>query len=94
MRLRPAPVPAAQLSYNAGLRQYVGEISSTHGFGRVWDDACDQGLTLIGRTGTEIVFVVIEAHRSADGDTTDWLLRPAAPVEPRLADLTLVLFND
>jgi len=89
--LKPAPVSTRQLTWDPQTREYVGEISSTHGFGRVYDDACDEGLTLVsGRTGNEEVFVVIDEVRDAEGDTQYWVLRP---VNPNL-DAALRLFND
>lgn len=93
MILRPAPVPTAQFNYVAAERKFVGEISSTHGFGRVYDDACDEGLTLVSRTGREVVFVVDSVERESDGTVTKWTLRPADRAGAT-ADLRVVLFND
>lgn len=94
MRLRPAPVPFGQLTYDPAGRRFTGEISSTSGFGRVWDDACDQGLTIVGTTGYELVMVVGAERRDAEGDITAWDLEPADPCPAHLRDLRLTLFND
>lgn len=94
MRLRPAPVPMAQFSYHARTRQFIGEISSTHGFGRVWDDACDEGLTIVSPTGREIVFVVGATVRDAEGEIAEWRLEPADPCPADLSDLRIRLCND
>jgi hypothetical protein len=81
--LKPAPVSSRQFSWHGPRRfgdegEYVGEISSTNGFGRVYDDAADEGLTLVSaRTGQEVVFVVDHTERDRDGDVLFWLLRPA-----------------
>jgi hypothetical protein len=90
--LRPAPVPTTQLDYNPTARTYYGDISSTHGLGRVYDDACDEGLTLVSATtGREIVFAVAQIDRDSEGDITVWYLTPATPGAP---DIAVVLFND
>jgi hypothetical protein len=47
------------------------------GFGRAFDDACDEGLTLIERNGLrEIVCVVEEEVRDRDNDVQYWVLKP------------------
>lgn len=92
MLLKPRPVSTAQFSYFGAAAQFVGEVSSTNGLGRVYDDAADEGLTLVSaRTGREVVFVVSEVHFDREGDLTHWTLRPATP---QAFDVTLVLFND
>jgi hypothetical protein len=50
-------------------------------FGRVYDDACDEGITLISeRTGDKIVFVVDSIDYSGQGEDREvagWRLKPA-----------------
>jgi hypothetical protein len=88
--LHPPMVSSAQLSFYNG--SYVGEISDTDGFGRVYDDACDEGLTLVSqRTGREVVFVV-DRTEVRDGEVVSWRLIPADPRLRREADM--ILFND
>lgn len=90
--LHPNPISTRQLTFLATERRYVGEISSTHGFGRVYPDACDEGLTLVSATtGREVVFVVERTERDGEGDVRAWHL---VPVDSGVSDLTLVLFND
>ena len=92
--LRPAPVGTGQFHYDAHTRTFTAEASDTNGLGRVWDDAADEGLTLVSsRTGRERVFVVTDEHRDADGDVTHWTLKS---VTGRAVDAqyTLTLFND
>jgi hypothetical protein len=87
--LKPAPVSTRQLAYDATRKLFVGEISSTRGFGRVYDDACDEGLTLVSHlTGAEVVFAVWDKKRDAEGDVLSWELRS---VDGRY---TMTLFND
>lgn len=90
--LRPAPVSTRQFSLDPSTRRLVAEISSTNGFGRVYDDACDVGLTLVGPTGSEVVYVVSSERRDADGDIVDWTLVPANAGRPH--DAAITLFND
>lgn len=91
--LKPKPVSTRQFFYSAEHRQFVGEISSTNGLGRVYDDACDEGLTLVSaRTGVEVTFVVDHTERSADGELMWWLLKPVG--KGPLPQVTLILLND
>ena len=98
--LKPAPVSTRQFSWHGQEFEYVGEMSSTNGFGQVYDDACDEGLTLVSaRTGQEVVFVVDHVERDADGDVRFWLLRPVGRSErplnqPTIFQTKIRLFND
>jgi hypothetical protein len=88
--LRPAPVSTRQVLYDAQRRLFVADISDTHGFGRVYDDACDEGLTLVSHlTGKEVVFAVWNEARDGEGGVQYWLLRATDG-----SGLTLKLFND
>jgi len=64
-------------------------------FGRVYDDACDEGFTLISqRTGKECVMVIHEIV-SDDDYSGGWkriILRPAKPSERKL--FRVVIYND
>ena len=93
MLLRPAPVPIRQFTWLPAERLFVGEISSTHGLGRVWDDSCDEGLTIVATSGNEVVFAVEKTLRNDEGEMTGWELRPAVRTGPN-ADLRLLLLND
>jgi len=100
MILRHTPITERQFTFDPAGNRFVGEISSTHGFGRVYDDACDEGLTIVTLEGGEIVFVVERTDRNPDGEITGWTLRaagrpgPRFPLPSKLLDLTLTLFND
>ena len=60
--------------------------------GRVYDDACDEGLTLVShKTGREVVFAMYLTHRDRDGDVTRWDLRAVTPGQ---RGLRLTVFND
>lgn len=93
--LRPCPVSTRSLTFDRENNLLVGEISTLGvgvTFDRVFDDACDEGLTLIShRTQREVVYYVdhVEAR---DGDLLYWDLVPANLNERFLP--TLRLFND
>lgn len=87
--LRPAPVAIRQFDYNAQTRTFLAEMSETAGFGRVYPDATDEGLTIIGTTGREVVFVVDDEVRDADHDVQFWRLRATDG-----SGLTVVIYND
>lgn len=87
--LFPAPVPIRQFDYDAGTRIFTAEVSDTHGFGRVWPDAADEGLTIVGATGRRVVFAVHDEERDADGDVQLWRL-----VAIDHSGFRIVLFND
>ncbi len=92
--LRPCPVSTSSLTVDGPL--IVGEIS-TLGVGvtfeRVWNDACDEGLTLVShRTGKEVVYAIDRIEADNEGDILYWDLIPARLDEQFLP--TLRLFND
>jgi hypothetical protein len=75
MILYPAPVSTRQFDYDHLKHEFSGDMSSTHGFGRVYDDATDEGLTLVSaRTGARVAFVVTAEERDAEGDVLCWKL--------------------
>lgn len=90
--LNPAPISKRQFTWNPKAHEYVGEISSTHGFGQVWDDSCDEGLTLVSDDGHMHPFVVESTHRDVDGGILFWVLSPADGSTPRF--VRIQLFND
>lgn len=74
--LEPAPVSSSQLTYNAASKLFSAFASDTNGFGRVWNDSCDEGLTVVSsKTGKRVVFVVEDVAHDDEGDLTYWSLR-------------------
>lgn len=93
--LQPAPVSTRQFFYDASNAEFVGEASSTNGFGRVYDDACDEGLTLISaRTGVAVTFVIDQTHRNEEGEVLYWRLVPVATSKGEIPFVYVRLFND
>ena len=89
--LAPAPVSTRQLRWDASERHFTADMSDLHGFGRVWADSCDTGLTLVSaKTGAEVVCVVTYENVDADGDTRYWILKPVSVRE----HFTVTIFND
>lgn len=100
MILKPSPVSLRHFTRVAGLRSgggmLVAEVSDFgrgFAFERVYDDACDEGLTVVSHhTGREVVYGVEHVERDPEGDLLFWKLRPASPRERDLP--TITIFND
>jgi hypothetical protein len=99
--LRPMPVESSRFTWSKGTGNFVAEASELglrpgQGFGRVYDDACDEGLTLVSSKypGKEIVFVVNEVERDREGDTLCWKLIPANLAERNRVKFGVTVFND
>ena len=86
--LQPAPVSIRQFSFNSVKAEFTAEISSTNGLARVWADACDEGMTVVGATGKHVTFVVVEVHYDQESELTHWTLRSTDDQH------SMVLFND
>ena len=71
-----------RFSYSPNEKQFLAESSdfcrANKGlFHRLYQDACDEGITLISsRTGAEVDFYVDEYHKNNEGELISWLLRP------------------
>ncbi len=95
MIIHPPAVSTAKFTYTDNV--FIGEVSelgmdpTRPVFGPVYDDACDEGLTLISHvTGAEVVFVVTHTEYR-DGDLLWWDLRAVTKGHKHL---TIKLFND
>ena len=91
--LRPAPVSTSVVTFDREHNLMVAEMSSTNGFDRVYNDACDEGLTLVSHiTGKEVVYAVVNVKKDTEGDLVYWDLRPAFGFDAGLP--VLRIFND
>jgi len=77
----------------------VAEASDLPGrgrLGRVWNDACDVGLTVISQaTGNQVVFCEEEHRRDAEGEWMWTDLRPAERSDrARFPNLIVRIYND
>lgn len=90
--LKPVPVSTSRLSWDPVRREFSAELSDLGGrFGRVWDDSCDEGLTLVSvRTGREVVCAVDSDFRDPDSTVRWWVLKPVE----RGHAWSVVVFND
>lgn len=94
--LKPSPVSTRRLSYDRAANLLVAEISDFgrgFSFGRVYDDACDEGLTLVSHcTGREVVCAVEHIERDRENDLLYWDLAPAKTSERGL--IKVRIYND
>jgi hypothetical protein len=96
--LQPAPVSSDRFLWDAATRTFIAEASDLgrEPFGRVFSDACDEGLTLLSsrHPGQQIVFTINHVERDDDGDTLYWDLVPALRHVARRTNFTIRVFND
>lgn len=94
--LTPKPVSTKQLTWLPLEHRYIGDISDTNGFGRVFDDACDEGLTLVSAvTGCQVVFAVDRTFYDSEGNITHWgLVAVGGDAYSSLRAITVTIFND
>jgi len=98
MILRPLPVKSSQFTWIREERRFVAEISDLGGqFGRVYDDACDEGLTLVSSQDSgrqDVVFAIDREECDAEGDVLYWDLVPASLALRSRVPFTVRVFND
>lgn len=88
---------AEEKTYTADMSQLSrgGRISA---FGRIYDDACDEGLKIQSeRSLQEATFVLRDEETDADHDVTVWTLVPEPATLrrlPKLAGYKVIIFND
>jgi hypothetical protein len=71
MILEPAPISTERFTYSADSKVFVAEASDLGDFrlGRVYDDACDVGMTLVSkRSGARLVFALSREVRNSEGE--------------------------
>lgn len=94
MMLHPIPMSYERFLFVAKENTLVAEISDFgkgFAFERVYDDACDEGLTVVGKTGREVVYAV-EEYMKRDGELIGWKLLPAKRSERFLP--SVAIYND
>lgn len=90
MILRPTPVSTKRFTWCAAARVLVADASDLldRPYGRVYDDACDVGLTIVShRTGREIVCVLIDRVKNTEGEVLVEILRPVRPQDHGLFEV-------
>jgi hypothetical protein len=80
MILTPTRVSTSTFHWDADRRMFSAEISDLgreFNFEQVYDDACDEGMTLIShRTGQAVTCAVTHVERDREGDLLYWDLLP------------------
>jgi hypothetical protein len=92
MILMPMPVSSKLFTY--ANQTFVSELSMFKGkaFGQVFDDACDEGFSVISeKTGNHVVFAFDHYDHDGEGDMTAMHFKC---VTPGFKTLTAVLLND
>ena len=92
MLLKPVPISSTKFLFRKNT--FIGEASELKDLklGRVYDDACDMGFTIISeKTGKGVVFAQTEDTLDAEGDL---LSINFVSVTPGLTHLKVVIFND
>lgn len=94
MILNPCPISSERFEYSGKLACFLADVSdlgSDFKTGRVYDDACDEGFTIISaRTGKEVVFALDQVDKDED-DILAWRFKCAIP---EFKHITAVIFND
>lgn len=93
MLLKPSPISSSSFTFKGeSFSAEASELSRTFRLGRVYDDACDEGFTIISeKTGKGAVFALHEIERDREGDLVSWIFKC---VTPGLTHLKAVIYND
>lgn len=93
MILTPTPISSSRFSFKGNT--FSAEASDFGGrlkLGRVFDDACDEGFSIVSaKTGKIAVFALYDHEEDGEGDLVSWIFRC---VTPGLTHLKAVIFND
>jgi hypothetical protein len=95
--LHPHPTVAVnRFTWNKATREFTAEASDLglragFTFGQIWDDSCDEGLTLASRyPGQSDAVCVVDRTETSEGDILAWHLKP---VQCGL-NFTVTIYND
>jgi hypothetical protein len=92
MILKPAPISSSNFTFKNNT--FIAEASDLRNFelGRVYDDACDAGFTIVSeKTGKHVVFAETDADVDSEGDFLAWNF---VAVTKGFEKLKVVIFND
>ena len=83
MILRPLPLSSGLFmwhSEDASFSTEASELPWAFELGRVYDDSCDEGFTMISdRTGKEVVFCMEETIKDCEGNILAWEFKSVSP---------------
>lgn len=94
MILKPSPISSDNFSFrNLTFTAESSELPRSFNLGRVYDDACDEGFTIVSeRTGRSAVFALEKSIMDPSGeDVLGWEF---VCVTPNLRNLKTVIYND
>jgi hypothetical protein len=95
MLLNPSPICSSRFVLGKDKITFIAEASDlgrSFSLGRVYDDACDEGFTIISkRTGKPAVFALYNHEEDGEGDLVSWIFKC---VTPGLKHLKAVIYND
>ena len=92
-----------RFTYSPNEKQFSAESSDfcrgNRGlFHRIYEDACDEGITLISsKTGTEVDYYIDEEIENGEGELLSWLLKPTQQSirkSPAATGTSVLIFND
>ncbi len=64
-------------------------------FDRIWDDAADEGFTLVSHhTGRQVTFVITVTEYTPDRDIAGWWLKPVRIGARDVQDIRVHVIND
>ena len=92
MLLNPSPISSTRFTFKG--HTFSAEASDLRGtrLGRVYDDACDEGFTIVSeKTGKSAVFAAADEIIHNGGELSGWSF---VCVTPGLTHLKAVIFND
>lgn len=93
MILKPTPISSSMFTFKNNT--FVAEASDfgrNLRLGQVYDDACDEGFTIISeKTGKGAVFALYNHEEDGEGDLVSYIFKC---VTPGLTHLKAVIFND
>jgi hypothetical protein len=93
MLLTPNPISSTRFSFEGNtFSAEASDFGRNISLGRVYDDACDEGFSIVSaKTGKIAVFALYNHEEDAEGDLVSWIFRC---VTPGLTHLKAVIFND
>lgn len=92
--LKPTRVPSDAFTWNGNLGTCeISDLGRDFRFGQVYDDACDEGVTVVSsKTGEEVVFAITGRDMDHSGeDIAGWRLQG---VTPGYKTMQLLIIND
>lgn len=84
-----------QFTYEKGVfTTFASDLKPKDFLGRIYRDAMDAGFKLKGKVH-EVLFLLVEEQRNADGDVTAWVFEPAMTdsMKLNLSTVKVKIFN-